>query len=83
MHTPAQRLAQEGKIHALAKELYQLSSVGLVHIVDSGLQIEEIFKELLRLGTKAPDDLVSAVAFALTALEQSPIPSEEPRSLSE
>ncbi|WP_439402872.1 helix-turn-helix domain-containing protein [Bradyrhizobium sp. DASA03068] len=78
-HTPAQKLAQEGKIHALAEELFQLSSRGLAHIVDSGLRIEEIFKELLMLGTKAPDDLVSAVAFALTALEQSPIPREEPR----
>jgi hypothetical protein len=80
--TPSQRLAQQGKIHELAEELYQLSSQALADIVASGLRIEEIFKELLMLGTKAPDDMVSAVHFALVTFERNPVQHEGPKMVS-
>jgi helix-turn-helix protein len=82
MHAPEQRLAQEVKIHALAEELYQLCLSDLGTIVGSGLRIEQIFRELLNLGTKAPDDLVSAVAFALNVLGNTPIPNDKPKMVS-
>jgi hypothetical protein len=59
-------------IQAEADELDRMAASGLQAIVRDRLLVEDVFKRLLTLGTKAPDSLVSNVAQALVVFEQDP-----------
>jgi hypothetical protein len=82
MPTPEQKLAHEKKILVLADELERLSQDDLARIVSNQIRVEEVFKNLLGLGTKAPDDLVSAVFFAFTVFDNNPVQTEAPKMVS-
>ena len=63
-----------------ADELERLSQLGSHAIVRDRLKVEGVFRTLLSLGTKAPDNLVVAVWDAVTVFERHPMPeSDEPR----
>ena len=67
---PAEAQARQQAIEAQADVLDRIADCGLDAAIDRQLEIEATFKRLLDLGTRAPDDLVSGVAHALTIFEK-------------
>lgn len=80
MLTPAEAQERQVAIEAQADALERIAKSGLAAIVRDPQQVETIFAELRRLGTKAPDTLVSAIAHAFVIFERGPLPGDsEPR----
>ena len=76
-----QTLVRENAL-GFANELESLGQNDLVDIVMNQGRIEQIFQEMIALGTSAPNALVSAVHFALVVFERNPIHSEAPKIVS-
>jgi len=68
--SPAEVQARQQAIEAQADVLDGIADSGLDAAIDRQLEIEAAFKRLLDLGTRAPNDLVSGVADALTIFEK-------------
>jgi len=68
--TPDETKQRQGAIDAQADALDEIANAGLVGAVERYVQIEAVFKRLLDLGTRAPDDLVSSVYHALEIFRQ-------------
>ncbi len=71
--TPSEVKARQMAIEAQAAELDHIAVEGLQKIVEKQRQIESVFSMLLRLGAKAPDALVRAVAQALEVFDRNRI----------
>ena len=67
--TPAEKADRQRAIEERADALDQLADGDLRTIVSNQLQIETVFSDLLALGTKAPDSLVSNVHQALAVFD--------------
>jgi DNA-binding XRE family transcriptional regulator len=76
MLTPAETKKRQQAIESQADELDQLANSGLREILRDRGHVEAVFSELIRLGTKAPDSLVSNVAQAFAIFERGPAPAE-------
>jgi hypothetical protein len=77
--TLAEAAARQQAIEAQADELDQIANSGLQVAINDQPKIEEVFKKLRDLGTRAPDVLVSAVHQALVIFEKSRPRLAEPR----
>ena len=77
---PAAAAERQQAIIEQADELDRLSQPGPRAIVRDRLKVDGVFRTLLSLGTKAPDNLVRAVWDAITVFERNPMPeSGQPR----
>ncbi len=76
MLTPTEREEHEQAIKQQADELDRLAETGLGAILQNRQQIDSVFSNLRSLGTKAPDNLVSAIAQAFVIFERGPKPAE-------
>jgi hypothetical protein len=75
--SPSEIKARQKAIIAQADLLDTFANGSLSTIVRDQLAIEQVFQELRELGTRAPDELVSGVAHALTVFERYPLTEEE------
>lgn len=76
--TPEEIKAHQSKINAQADILDGFASGSLVSIVRNQTAIEQVFYKLVHeLNTKAPDDLVSGVAFALNVFDRYPFAAQD------
>lgn len=69
--TPEETRQRQEAIKAQADALDQIANSGLESAAERHAQIEAAFERLRNLGTRAPDDLVSALHHALEILRQS------------
>jgi hypothetical protein len=67
---------RQEEIEAQAEILERFADAGLQTIIRDQLKVEGVFAELIALGTKAPDSLVSNVAQALVVFERNQTPIE-------
>jgi hypothetical protein len=67
---PSDTQKRRQAIEAQAGELDRLADLGLQAIIRDQLLIEGVFSNLMALGTRAPDSLVSNVCQALVVFEQ-------------
>jgi hypothetical protein len=77
--TPAEIKARQKEIIARADLLDELANGSLFAIVRNQLTIEDVFAKLRELGTKAPDALVSGIAFAHSVFDRYPLVEEDTR----
>ena len=63
--TPAEMKQRQEEIEAQADALDEIANAGLEAAIEADERIEAVFQRLRDLGTRAPDDLVSAVAHAV------------------
>jgi hypothetical protein len=73
--TPSESRKRQQAIESKADQLARLADAGLGAIISNQQQIERVFTDLLGLGTRAPDSLVSNVAQALVVFEQNQSPT--------
>ena len=73
MLSPAETKSRQQAIIAQADLLDQFASSSLPAIVRDQLAIERVFERIRDLGTRAPDALVSGIAYALTVFERYPL----------
>jgi DNA-binding XRE family transcriptional regulator len=78
--TPSEFRARQAAIEAQGKKLEKIAASGHEVAAKSAKQIEEVFSNLLQLGTRAPDLLVSNVwdAFSVMEMEQVKAPLKSP-----
>jgi hypothetical protein len=76
--TPEEIKAHQSKINAQADILDGFASGNLISIVRNQTAIEQVFYKLVHeLNTKAPDELVSGVAFALNVFDRYPFAAQD------
>jgi hypothetical protein len=68
--TPAEAKQRQEAIEAQADTLDEIANAGLEAAIEADEQIEAVFQRLRDLGTRAPDDLVSALAHAAEIFRQ-------------
>jgi DNA-binding XRE family transcriptional regulator len=68
--TPAETKQRQEAIEAQADALDEIANAGLEAAIEADKRIEAIFQRLRDLGTRAPDDLVSAVSHAIEIFGQ-------------
>jgi len=68
--TPAETAQRQEAIESQADVLDEIANAGLETAIEGDEQIEAVFQRLRDLGTRAPDDLVSAVAQAAEIFRQ-------------
>lgn len=76
---PAEAAVRQQAIEAQADELDEIANAGLQVAINGRSKIDEVFRNLQALGTRAPDALVSAVNQALVIFEKSRHQLPEPR----
>jgi DNA-binding XRE family transcriptional regulator len=82
--TPEEVKAHQNKINAQADILDAYAGGNLVSIVKNQTAIEQVFYKLVHeLSTKAPDDLVSGVAFAFSVFDRFPINDKDDQIIEE
>jgi hypothetical protein len=79
--TPSESRKRQQAIEGEADRLARLANAGLGAIISNQQQIERVFTDLLALGTRAPDSLVSNVAQALVVFEQNQSPMIATRNM--
>ncbi|WP_316169053.1 MULTISPECIES: helix-turn-helix transcriptional regulator [unclassified Bradyrhizobium] len=71
--TPAEVAARQEDINAQADLLDKFASGGLQAIVRDQVAIDDVFAKLRALGLRAPDALVSGIAFACSVFDRYPL----------
>jgi hypothetical protein len=79
MLSPSEAKKRQQAIESHADELDRLPDLGLQAIIRDQRRVEDVFSNLLALGTKAPDSLVRNVAQALVVFER----NQTPRTMDE
>jgi DNA-binding XRE family transcriptional regulator len=75
--TPAEKEARKKAIVAQADLLDKFAEGSLSEIAGNYLAVEKIFEQLRTLGTRAPDQLVSGIAFAVSVFDRYPLVQED------